>query len=153
MFPFKSELSLPAVYWLQVVLLAAGVRGRVITDRQVPDHPDWSWALSGFSEVGCKGDIIANWRGAKDVPACIPITATKSISGGSGGSTTVNLWQDRNCRVPAGDLTPHGVDSNTGWPCYDAYIQAFSVGDVILGQTQNKTQAGARTMARIDFAS
>ncbi|KAK0613224.1 hypothetical protein B0T14DRAFT_569300 [Immersiella caudata] len=140
-----------ACYWL--VSLAAGVQGRALNARQVPDEPDWSWAITGYSEEGCRGEIIANWRGANDVPACIKIAATKSISGGSGAGNTVNLWQDRDCRVPAGDLTPAGQDRN-GWPCYNAAIQGFSVGNLILGQTLNVSDGeGTTTMVSLDFAS
>lgn len=95
---------------------------------------------------------MANWRGANDVPACIRITATRSISGGSGGANTVNLWKDRTCKVPADDVVAAGQDGNR-WPCYNAVIQGFSVGDVVYGLSGNGNATGAETMSRLDFTS
>lgn len=141
--------SLSAVYWL--VLLAAEVQGRVLHDRQVPGERDWTWAVVGYSEANCKGDIIANWRGNKDVPACIKLNTTTSIAGGSGSTNVVNLWEDTECKQPAGDLIAAGQDSNS-FPCYNTVIRAFSVGSVILGQN-DIGGSGVSTMAQLDSAS
>ncbi|KAK5653398.1 hypothetical protein OQA88_8883 [Cercophora sp. LCS_1] len=87
---------------------------------------DFKWALVGYSEPGCRGSIVANWRGSENIPTCIKIDETQSIAGGSGDGTNVNLWEDDECSVPAADLAASGQDSN-GYPCYNAVIRSFTV--------------------------
>lgn len=84
------------------------------------------WALIGYHEPNCKGDVVANWRGSTYAPHCIRIDTTKSVAGGSGNGAGVNIWVDNNCTVPVSRLELRGKDEN-GFPCYNAIVQSFSL--------------------------
>ncbi|KAK3386793.1 hypothetical protein B0H63DRAFT_520869 [Podospora didyma] len=91
------------------------------------ESSDYSWALVGYAEPNCKGAPVANWRGASYVPKCIQISATKSIAGGSGPGTNVNLWEDDKCGTPATFSSQTKEMDPNGYPCYNAVVKSFSV--------------------------
>ena len=90
--------------------------------------------------------MVANWRGRANVPACIDIKGTTaSISGGSGSSAVVYLWEDQQCTRPAGDLVAAGKDANE-YPCFNAVVRAFSV-----GTTLSQGGGGGKPAQALDF--
>lgn len=96
---------------------------RPLTTRQ---EKDYVWALIGYSQPGCRGEVVANWRGSSYVPKCIAIDQAASIAGGSGTGVALNVWQDVNCTVPSPRLQLSGQDENK-LPCYNTVVRSFSL--------------------------
>lgn len=103
--------------------LTCEFRLRPLAKRQ---EKGYIWALIGYSQSSCQGQVVASWRGSTYAPGCIKIDPTMSIAGGSGDGVAVNVWQDTNCTVPAARLQPSGQDENK-LPCYNTVARSFSL--------------------------